>query len=94
MDPKDFVEQMIAQNRVVVFSKTYCPYCTMAKASLKSVGLNNFTVVELENREDCGAIQDYLLSKTGSRTVCFLVLTCTVMKWNTLVLDGRAPDLA
>lgn len=26
-----FVENTIASNKVVIFSKTYCPYCTMAK---------------------------------------------------------------
>lgn len=26
-----FVNEAIAKNKVVIFSKTYCPYCTMAK---------------------------------------------------------------
>ena len=70
MAPSDFVEKMIAENKVMVFSKSYCPFCNMAKDALKSAGLKEFTVAELENRDDCDAIQDYLRSKTGSRTVC------------------------
>lgn len=27
----EFVKKTIASNKVVIFSKTYCPYCTMAK---------------------------------------------------------------
>lgn len=26
-----FVRDTIAKNKVAIFSKTYCPYCTMAK---------------------------------------------------------------
>lgn len=26
-----FVKEAIAKDKVVIFSKTYCPYCTMAK---------------------------------------------------------------
>lgn len=26
-----FVREAIASNKVVIFSKSYCPYCTMAK---------------------------------------------------------------
>ena len=70
MAPKDFVDNLIAENKVMVFSKSYCPFCTMAKTALESTGLKNYKVVELENRDDCSDIQDYLRSKTGSRTVC------------------------
>lgn len=28
---KDTVNQMISSESVVIFSKTYCPYCKMAK---------------------------------------------------------------
>lgn len=27
----NFVNDAIANNKVVIFSKSYCPYCTMAK---------------------------------------------------------------
>lgn len=28
---KEFVTSAIAKDKVVIFSKSYCPYCTMAK---------------------------------------------------------------
>ncbi len=45
-----FVEDKIASGKVVVFSKSYCPFCTMAKKSLRDAGLNDFTVIELDDR--------------------------------------------
>ena len=53
---------------VVLFSKSYCPYCKRAKASLKGIGIAP-VVVELDERPDGSAIQAALLQKTGQRTV-------------------------
>ncbi|KAF9971491.1 glutaredoxin, partial [Actinomortierella ambigua] len=53
---------------VVVFSKTYCPYCTRAKNALKELGVQ-MTVVELDEDNEGAAIQNYLQEKTGQRTV-------------------------
>lgn len=33
-----YVKDMVASKPLVVFSKTYCPYCTKAKTALKAVG--------------------------------------------------------
>lgn len=30
-----FVHDAIANNKVTIFSKSYCPYCTMAKEVIK-----------------------------------------------------------
>ena len=49
---KQFVEDKIASNKVVVFSKTYCPFCTMAKQSIRDAGLQDFAVVEIEDRSE------------------------------------------
>ncbi|KAI8616729.1 glutaredoxin [Chytriomyces sp. MP71] len=65
---KEIAEAAIAGNKVVVFSKTYCPYCTKAKKLLDSLGAT-YTAVELDTREDGAEIQDYLVGKTGQRTV-------------------------
>ena len=46
---KDIVDQAISANKVMMFSKTFCPFCTKAKDALKSVGAS-FEVMELENR--------------------------------------------
>lgn len=65
---KDIVDQAISANKVMMFSKTFCPYCTKAKDALKSVGAS-FEVMEIENRSDMDAIQDYLKELTGARSV-------------------------
>ena len=36
---KALVEEQIKNNKVMVFSKSYCPFCTMAKDALKAAGL-------------------------------------------------------
>ncbi len=69
MAAKKFVDDCIQNNKVMVFSKSYCPYCDMAKQALREAGLKDFKVEELENRPDMAAIQDYLKSLTCSRTV-------------------------
>ena len=52
------VEDLIASKAVVVFSKSYCPFCTKAKKALDGAGVKgNYEVIELEDRDDCDAIQ-------------------------------------
>lgn len=71
------VSSAIADNTVVVFSKTYCPYCVKAKASLAQAlsTLENVsydtavTVVELDKRPDGPALQAAVAAKSGVRTV-------------------------
>ncbi len=45
----EFVDALINSNKVVVFSKTYCPFCTMAKNALTETGVD-FKLVELDER--------------------------------------------
>jgi glutaredoxin 3 len=45
----DLVSSLVAANRVMVFSKTYCPYCVKAKSALNSVGLSSFGLLELDS---------------------------------------------
>lgn len=33
----EFVRDAIANNKVAIFSKSYCPYCTMAKEVMKNL---------------------------------------------------------
>ena len=44
----ELVSELVAKNRVMVFSKTYCPYCTKAKQALGSVGLTQYGLLELD----------------------------------------------
>lgn len=75
VDVGKHVESAIIQNPVVVFSKTYCGYCTRANAVLKQVGegLEGYVqseVFELDEMGDDGEkMQNYLFEKTGQRTV-------------------------
>ena len=46
---KQLVDGIIADNKVAVFSKTYCPFCKMAKEALDSTGVKYF-VLELDER--------------------------------------------
>ena len=67
---KEVVDAAIRGNRVMVFSKSYCPYCTKGKNALASVlPKDKFVVMEIEDRPDCAALQDYLLSISGGRSV-------------------------
>ncbi|KAL0952196.1 hypothetical protein HGRIS_008806 [Hohenbuehelia grisea] len=70
MSVKAFVDDAIADNKVAIFSKSYCPYCRSAKALFASNYPDIQTVIyELDERDDGDAIQDYLQEKTGQRTV-------------------------
>merc|ERR1712045_531229 len=62
------IDAEIAGNKVVVYSKTYCPYCTKTKDLLKSLGVD-FKLIELDTVDNGSTIQAYLAEKTGQRTV-------------------------
>ncbi|CDO73174.1 hypothetical protein BN946_scf185007.g229 [Trametes cinnabarina] len=70
MATKDLVEKTIAENKIAIFSKSYCPYCKRAKALLTSKFPNVSTkILELDEIPEGSEIQDYLTEKTGQRTV-------------------------
>lgn len=68
---KLFVDDAIASHRVVVFSKTYCPFCKKAKELLAQYPIKKeqLEVIELEKRPDCAQIQAYLKELTGASSV-------------------------
>jgi glutaredoxin 3 len=56
---RKWVENEIISNECVLFSKTYCPYSTVAKTRL--VGMfNNIIIHELDKRSDGDQIQYHL----------------------------------
>lgn len=64
------VAKAVQENLVMVFSKSYCPHCVRVKRILDAkLGPSKYVIMELENRSDCPAIQDYLRQFTGARTV-------------------------
>uniref|UniRef100_A0A2P2IMN0 Glutaredoxin domain-containing protein n=1 Tax=Rhizophora mucronata TaxID=61149 RepID=A0A2P2IMN0_RHIMU len=63
-----FVQNTIYSNKIVVFSKSYCPYCRRAKKILSELNEKPF-VVELDLRDDGFQIRDDLLDLVGRGTV-------------------------
>ncbi|KAL6863479.1 Glutaredoxin [Amphichorda felina] len=62
------VQQYIEGSPVVVFSKSYCPYCASTKSLLKGLGVKP-TVLELDQIEGGSSMQDALQEISGQRTV-------------------------
>ena len=63
-----FIDETVADNSVVIFSKTTCPACVKAKDVFDALGVG-YQTVELDRRGDCAQLQDYLNQTTGARTV-------------------------
>lgn len=61
-------KEIVSSFPVVVFSKTYCGYCTRVKQLLTQLGAN-FKLIELDDESDGDDIQAALLQWTGQRTV-------------------------
>ncbi|ORY20708.1 thioredoxin-like protein [Naematelia encephala] len=65
---KQLVDSSIADNKVVVFSKTYCPYCRRAKQILTQE-TDNVKIFELDEEDNGSEIQAYLKQLNGQGTV-------------------------
>ncbi|XP_070758342.1 thioredoxin reductase 3 isoform X3 [Enoplosus armatus] len=65
---KSRIRQLIDSNQVVVFSKSYCPYCVKVKDLFKELKVE-CNVVELDLIEDGTNYQEMLLEMTGQKTV-------------------------
>ncbi|ESQ46956.1 hypothetical protein EUTSA_v10027999mg [Eutrema salsugineum] len=61
-------KEIVSSNAVVVFSKSYCPFCVKVKELLQKLGAK-FIAVELDKESDGGSIQAALGEWTGQRTV-------------------------
>ena len=62
------IDADVAANKVVVYSKSWCPFCVQTKNLLNQKGIQ-FKLVELDQTGDGDEIQARLLGKTGQRTV-------------------------
>ncbi|PIO76696.1 Glutaredoxin [Teladorsagia circumcincta] len=71
--PGEIIDAYISSKPVVVFSKTWCPFCRKAKAALATLRLRReqFEYIELDERSDLpmDAIQDEFQKRYGSRSV-------------------------
>ncbi|CAN6235574.1 unnamed protein product [Urochloa humidicola] len=62
------VQEIVASAPVVVFSKSYCPFCVRVKKLFEKLGAT-FKAIELDVESDGAALQDALKEWTGQRTV-------------------------
>lgn len=60
MDAKTFIKNELSKDKVVIFSKTYCPYCTDVKKLFKNLGVSA-SIVELDDKQ-------YVLQELGKQT--------------------------
>ncbi|KAM8867681.1 thioredoxin reductase 3 isoform 2-T2 [Synchiropus picturatus] len=67
-DIKSRIQQLIDSNQVMVFSKSYCPYCVKVKDLFKELNVA-CNVVELDLIDDGTNYQEMLLEMTGQKTV-------------------------
>ncbi|KAK2661729.1 hypothetical protein Ddye_000303 [Dipteronia dyeriana] len=61
-------QELVSSNPVVVFSKSYCPYCISVKQLLQQLGAT-FKAYELDTESDGSQIQAALGEWTGQKTV-------------------------
>ncbi|XP_062356899.1 thioredoxin reductase 3 isoform X2 [Cinclus cinclus] len=62
------VRTLIASHRVMVFSKSYCPYCNKVKELFRSMRVEYYAL-ELDVTDDGASIQQVLAELTNQRTV-------------------------
>lgn len=69
MTPIEFIKSENASNQVVVWSKSYCPYCQQTKKLFNSMKGVNMVVHEIDQMKDGYKIQQDLYHLTGQRSV-------------------------
>ena len=65
---QEAIQQTTASNDVVIYSKSWCPYCAQCKALFDDMN-QPYTAIELDQREDGADLQAALLEMTQQRTV-------------------------
>ena len=68
MSLKNQIKQLIQTEKVLVFSKSYCPYCDATKSLLRTKGVD-FKLFELDQLPNGDEMQKNLAEITGQRTV-------------------------
>ncbi len=89
-----FIKQTVSENCVVIFSKTSCGYCRMAKRVFQELNVDT-KVVELNKRSDCSEMQDILNAMTGERTVslvnvCQYVSKNIILKCRQIIIQNKS----
>ncbi|KAK6179156.1 hypothetical protein SNE40_011576 [Patella caerulea] len=75
-DIKKTIEARIAGKKVVIISKSYCPFCVKAKKVFQEEYLkpgilkeDDYDVMEIDNDPNCEEIQKLMSQMTGARSV-------------------------
>uniref|UniRef100_A0A0D6R8K2 Glutaredoxin domain-containing protein n=1 Tax=Araucaria cunninghamii TaxID=56994 RepID=A0A0D6R8K2_ARACU len=68
VNAKEKAQKIIDENGVVVFSKSYCPYCRSTKQLLDGKKADYF-LMELDEVDDGSELQSALAEISGQRTV-------------------------
>ncbi|XP_037070090.1 thioredoxin reductase 1, cytoplasmic-like [Pollicipes pollicipes] len=66
--PENVTDNFIKENRVAVFSKSYCPFCEQVKELFRNHNIP-YEALELDVVENGAAIQSVLLERTGQKSV-------------------------
>ncbi len=66
---KECISHLIKSHPVVVFSKSWCPYCRKAREALAAAGIPEPFVIDLTDNLKATDIQGTLQAMTGRRTV-------------------------
>ncbi|XP_008407686.1 glutaredoxin-1 [Poecilia reticulata] len=68
---QQFVKAQIKGDKVVVFLKPSCPYCTMAQDVFSKYQFKpgHLECINISGRSDMNSLQDYFLETTGARSV-------------------------
>ncbi|CAF3636551.1 unnamed protein product [Adineta steineri] len=65
----DKIQQLITDHQVIVFSKTFCPYCVKAKNVLNKYKLKDYKVIELDEIDNGNEYQKILGKITDAKSV-------------------------
>ena len=76
-DPASIIESTIKSHDVVIFSKSYCPYCRKTKTLFENMNLP-FHALELDLHPQGGEIQQALQGELYLH-VCFAVLKAVTL---------------
>jgi len=68
MSVKEYVDNLIKNESVVVFTKTFCPHCKATKELLNSLNCP-FKNIELDLLDNGKEIQNYLFELSNQKTV-------------------------
>ena len=79
------IKLKVSENKVVVYSKTYCPFCKKAKSALGETGLKDYVLFELDTMDDGDAYQDALKEITGARSVSVVTLNASHIQFYILI---------